>query len=105
MSKLISASVSDDELIISELARFAVPPPQTCALTRFSLRVYVWLDARDRRSPLGMNVEDLFHPVLEHLISDWGKNVEQLNISLMLAGIFFTMIFNQPIRALQLSCL
>lgn len=63
VSKLISASVSDNELIISELARFAVPPPQTCALSRFSLRVYVWLDARDCQSPLGMNVEDLFRPV------------------------------------------
>lgn len=62
MSQLISASVSDDELIISELAPFAAPPPQACALCRLGLRVYVRLDARDCRSPRGINVEDLFRP-------------------------------------------
>lgn len=60
VSKLISASVSDDELIISELARFAVPPPLTCVLNDFSLRVYVWLDAHDCRNLLGIHVEDFF---------------------------------------------
>lgn len=63
MSTLISVSVSDDELIISKLARFAVPLPLTCVLDDFTLRVCVWLDACDCQSLLGINVEDLFRPV------------------------------------------
>lgn len=35
------------------------------------------------------------------MISDRGKYVEQLNMSLVLAGNFLTMTFNQSIRALQ----
>lgn len=55
VSKLISAALSDDELIISESTRCAVPPPHTrgAEKPRYSVcvRVWVWVDARGRPTP------------------------------------------------------